>query len=945
MSRPEESLRQATHETRRQAIHALGIRRKATHRRAIPYRPTKLAVDFILERPCYCRGMGNDAAVAQVRTGLAQGREEILGRHRAGAGGQEVVRAISTLTDQVIGELFSAIAARFPGPEPVPLSLVATGGYGRRELAPRSDIDLLALLPDGRDGPARARANLIAEHLHRAVWDAGLEAGYAARTLDQCVDLAREDHTIRTALLDGRLVAGNPQLFKGLERATVTELEQRRVEEFISDKLEEFNERRVRYGGSVWLLEPHLKQGKGGLRDLQAALWIARVRHKVAGLGEAGERGLLPHREVTAARAARDLLWRFRNELHYATGRRDDRLTFDNQRRLATALGYSDDRDGELGVEKLMRDAYIALQEIARASDALIDRCAIEDAPRSALRRVPRPQPIDDAFKIWNGRVTVNDKEVFARRPADLIRLYAVAETWGLPVYSYARDLLVQELQRLGPQLATDREAHVELWQLLVREGSDGSALVSLHELGVLGALFPEIARLRARAQHSIYHVYTVDTHTVFAMAHMMRLRSGALAESEPVLTRVARAQQRPLVLMLGLLFHDLGKGMGPDHSTRGAELFRAYAQRIGLDPADARDVEWLVLAHLRMSHISQRRDLEDAALIQSFAREAGTAARLEMLYLLTYADMSCVSPENWTPWKANLLRTLYEKTRATMLAEGLGAPEHAQSVEERRHRLADRLAPLAGELAPLVPNFVKDLPERYLASVLPEAAARHLKLWAVARKTGFAGELHRSAVGEADLTLLAADRPGLLAVFTAALAANGIDILGAEVNSLASGIALDTFVVRESGGAAPSQSRWEAARGDLLRLLSGAEDPHRLVQKRLRRATWASSAAPSVETKLRVDDVSSETMTILDVLTQDRPGLLHTIADALHRAGVSIEVARIATEGNRATDAFYLRDLTAHSPLAVGKITDPTRRAAVVEAVQSAIASLAGGG
>ena len=890
--------------------------------------------------------MANDVAVALVPTRLAQGREEILARHRAGAGGQEVVRAISTLTDQVIGDLFDSIVAQFPGPGPVPLSLVATGGYGRRELAPHSDIDLLALLPNGGDAKARARANLIAEHLHRAVWDAGLEAGYAARNLNQCVELARQDHTIRTALLDGRLVAGDPQLFKGLERATVTELEQRRVEEFINDKLEEFNERRRRYGGSVWLLEPHLKQGKGGLRDLQAALWIARVRHKVAGLGQAGERGLLPQREVTAARAARDLLWRIRNELHYSTGRRDDRLTFDNQRRLAAALGYSDDAgDGELGVEKLMRDAYIALQEIARASDALIDRCAVEDAPKSALKRVPKPQPIDDAFKIWNGRVTVNDKEVFARRPADLIRLYGVAETWGLPVYSYARDLVVQELQRLGPQLANDREAHFELWQLLVREGSDGSALVPLHELGVLGALFPEIARLRAWAQHSLYHVYTVDTHTVFAMAHMMRLRSGALADSEPTLTRVARSQQRPLILMLGLLFHDLGKGMGPDHSTRGAELVRAYAQRIGLDPADARDVEWLVLAHLRMSHLSQRRDLEDAALIESFAREVETAPRLDMLYLLTYADMSCVSPENWTPWKANLLRTLYEKTRATMLAVGLGAPQLAQSVEERRQRLADRLAPLAGEQASLVPAFVRDLPERYLASALPEAAARHLKLWAVARKTGFAGELHRSAVGEADLTLLATDRPGLLALFTAALAANGIDILGAEVNSLASGIALDAFVVRESGGASPSQSRWEAARGDLLRLLSGAEDPHKLVQKRLRRATWATSAAPSVQTKVRVDDVSSETMTILDVMTQDRPGLLHTIADALHRAGVSIEVARIATEGNRATDAFYLRDLTGRSPPAVGKITDPTRRAAVVEAVQTAIASLAGGG
>src|SRR5256886_13679430 len=375
-----------------------------------------------------------------------------------------------------------------------------------------------------------------------------------------------------------------------------------------------------------------------------------------------------------------------------------------------------------------MRDAYIALQEIARASDALINRCAIEDAPRSLLKRVPRPKPIDDAFKVWNGRITVNDKEVFARRPADMVRLHAVAETTGLPVYSYARDLLVQELQRLGPQLAADREAHLELWQLLVREGSDGSALVPLHELGVLGALFPEVARLRARAQHSLYHVYTVDTHTVFALAHMMRLRSGALADAEPVLTRVARAQQRPLVLMLGLLFHDLGKGLGPDHSSRGAELVRAYAQRIGLDPEDARDVEWLVQAHLRMSHISQRRDLEDAALIESFAREARTVERLEMLYLLTYADMASVSPENWTDWKAGLLRLLYEKTRATITAEGLDRPAHEDSLEHRRERLTKAVEPLVDAAhKSQVAAFARVAPERYLAITRPPEAARHV--------------------------------------------------------------------------------------------------------------------------------------------------------------------------------------------------------------------------
>jgi [protein-PII] uridylyltransferase len=394
---------------------------------------------------------------------------------------------------------------------------------------------------------------------------------------------------------------------------------------------------------------------------------------------------------------------------------------------------------------------------------------------------------------------------------------------------------------------------------------------------------------------------------------------------------------------MLGLLFHDLGKGLGPDHSARGAELVRKYAERIGLDPGDAADVEWLVAAHLKMSHLSQRRDLEDDQLIASFADEARTAQRLDMLYLLTYADMASVSPENWTPWKAHLLRTLYEKTHEALRRDGNGAD---RSLEARRQRLAESVAPLAGEHGALVHDFVHSLPQRYLATVRAEAAARHLKLWAVARRSGFAGEMHRGESGETDLTLVAHDRPGLLAMFAAALAANGIDILGAEVNSLTGGIALDTFVVREAGGGAPTPARWEAARADLLRLLSGAEDPHQLVQRRLRRASWASSAAPGVQTKIRVDDLSSERMTILDVLTQDRPGLLHTIADALHRTGVSIEVARIATEGNRATDAFYLRDLrSGRSPGSSGKIEGEERRLEVVSAVSAAIASLAGRG
>ncbi|HXN55811.1 MAG TPA: DUF294 nucleotidyltransferase-like domain-containing protein, partial [Myxococcales bacterium] len=387
------------------------------------------------------------SAVERARELLEVGRASILARHRQGAGGQEVVRAISDLTDEIIRGLFESLLKQEAGsgdPGPARIALVATGGYGRRELSPRSDVDLLALLPEASAAGDRARAEGIAEALHRALWDAGLEAGFAARDLEQALALAREDHTVRTALLDCRLLAGDAALFRTLERAAVTEVEARKVEEFIADKLEELQGRRKRYGGSIWLLEPHLKQGKGGLRDLQCGLWIARARHKVAGLGEAGERGLLPAREVAALRVARDFLWRLRNELHYVTRRRDDRLTFDNQRKLAQQLGFGD-AENELGVERLLRATYTHMQEVARASDALIDRCAVEDGPRAATlgqlggRRPPQAKPIDAAFKLWNGRVTVADKDVFAKRPADLVRLFAVAETYGVPVYSYAR--------------------------------------------------------------------------------------------------------------------------------------------------------------------------------------------------------------------------------------------------------------------------------------------------------------------------------------------------------------------------------------------------------------------------------------------------------------------------------------------------------------------------
>ena len=893
------------------------------------------------------------------RAYLGAGRDLIHGLHRAGAAGRTVVRAHSELVDRFVQGAFAKLGGPATG-----AAIAALGGYGRRELAPKSDVDLLVLAPAG---DAKAAAAL-GESLVRVLWDAGLEVGYGFRTVKESVKLALEDHVARTALVDLRSLGPKEgeaaALFAELEQRVVTQLETRRVEEFIADKIAETKERRARYGESIYLLEPNLKQGEGGLRDLQASLWIARARYKVEGLSSTLERGLLPEREIDQLRRARDLLWRLRAELHYLARRREDRLTFDAQLKAAAALGYVDEAPEQsgLGVEQLMRHYYLAARTVVRISDDLVDRCAREAAPR---KRPGTGRALTAEFKVWDDRLTVTDRDVFARDPAALVRAFAVAERERLELYSYARDLIASEALRLSDVLPSHAGAHAELWSLLCRDGSTGQALRELHSIGLLAAMFPELARLAARVQHDLYHAYTVDQHTVNALVRLTRLRAGEYHEEEPVLTRLARSVERWLPLALGLLFHDLGKASGSDHSKRGEVLARAYAARTGLATTDAAapdDVAWLVAQHLAMSHISQKRDLSDPHLLERFARECGTVERLDLLTVMTYADVASVGPTTWTEWKRRLLLELHDRTRAALLAQGLAAPP---AFEARGHRQRAILAGLekAGVRLEDAQHFVAALPERYVFTADPAIAPHHFALVRRAATDGYAGELQVDArSGEAVLTLCAPDRPGLLAAFAGALAAHRIDILGAEVFSVdvewwapppprggeaaallpaapllpsrpAQGMALDVFRVREPGGSPPTPGRWAAAEADLRKILAGDVAPRELLRRRTR-APLGTRTAPRVALKIRFDNASAARHTVVDLYAQDRPGLLFTIAETLHRCGVTIALARVATEGNKATDSFYVAEAGAEpSP-----ITSAERLAAVEAALVAAL-------
>ncbi len=872
-------------------------------------------------------------------TGVA--RDDLLAQravveriHRAGASGQTVVRLQSAAMDRIVEALWVRAAADAEREHrPSPVSIVALGGYGRRELAPFSDVDLLVL--HGAGGPDRY-AKLASERLLYALWDLRLEVGYGIRDLEACDKLAQEDHTARTALLDLRWLAGDRGLFRELEREELHGLSQAKVDRFLGDKLAEMKERREKFGDTVYLLEPNLKQSEGGLRDLSSALWVARVRFKVAGLTDLLSRALLPEREIREMRRARDFIWRARNALHYIAGRKQDQLTFDLQPAVAEALGYREDAQGS-AVEQFMRHYYLAARTVLVACDAIVDRC-LEPGKVTGWRMVPPPaamtgaerpipvlqgQPLRAAdriieggeFKVFRGRLSITGSDVLRRTPAALVRLFATADREGLELYPYARDQATLAAEALPPDAASDPEMNQELLACFTRPGTRGRFLLQMHELGVLQRVLPEFARITARRQIDVYHVYTVDVHTLFAVRRLFALRCGDVEEE--ALGALMRGMARPLPLLLGALFHDIGKGAGQDHSVRGAAIAAEACVRMGLDPADAADIEWLVAKHLRMAAVSQRRDLSDPDLIHAFADEVGTIDRLEELTLLTHADIATVGPRTWTEWKARLLRELHQKTRAVLSrGERRPAPGTAEATG-RAQTLAALQGPGGAVTEQELDRFARAMPARYFLTASPAQARRHHRLLRLSRGRAVGAIIHHHPLlGVSEVDVAATDRPGLLATIAGVLAAHRIDIQHAEVFSTPadpalgwlSGRALDVFEVRGPDDGPVEPARWRGARADLRRVLEGLEPLDALLARRLRASGLPARPLPTVRTKVVIDQDSARTHSVVDVFTADRVGLLHRLARTFFDLGLTVDLARITTEGNRAADAFYVR-------------------------------------
>lgn len=872
-------------------------------------------------------------AGAALRAELARVRSQLASGLEAAPAGAVAAAALADVYDRaVVARWRVAIAG-----ESAPLALVATGAWARRELAPYSDIDFIVV-----HAGAEAAARRVADRLLYPLWDAKVAVGHAVREPRECAKLARDDLATATALCDLRPIVGDLGLTETLiaaARAAIAPAGD--ADRLIAALAEDQARRHARFGDSLYRLEPNLKQGIGGMRDLAVAVWAARARwllaespwpSPAASIERLATLGHVRPREAAALLAARDFLLALRARVQLRVGRANDHLTFELQEMIAPtwypALAPAAESRAAVApaVEALMRDFYLHARAIGDLAERLLARARL---PR---RRAPRIRRLDDVVAVIDGELAVTAPARLTAAPAEQVRVFRLAVAHGLAVAAATKDAIADAAVSAGAALYVDRAAGVQLLDALCdpRDRAQPSALEWLHRLGVVDAIVPEWAPCTGRVQHDLYHVFTVDQHQLYAVAMLKQLARGELADVHPIATAAYAQVARVAPLYLATLLHDVGKPHGKGHAEKGAVIGGAVARRLGLAEDDAGTVEFLIRQHLTMAHVSQRRDLSDPDVVARFVERVGDPQRLAALYVLTLCDTAMTAPDSLTAWKAELLRELY--VRASERLSG-GEPGAAA------------VPPGAtGEHDPgIAGSIAAGLDPRFAAQLTADQAARHVRLAAHVQGHGAAVGVAVTALptpGVGEIAVVAPDVHGVLAAITGVLAAHRVDVLGAVVGRAVTpdgALALDLFVVRGPAGAAiaPGDPRWKRIEDDLAELCAAgaptADAVAALVARRRPRSGLPPRLTPAVATEVRFDLDESADATIVEVFARDRPGLLYAIVAALADAGLDISVSKIATEGEKVSDVFYV---TAGG----AKVTEPDALAAVAARVTAAI-------
>jgi [protein-PII] uridylyltransferase len=837
-----------------------------------------------------------------------RGRAEIRRQFDQDHDGLRAARSAAFLMDQLIRVMYDDAAERaYPAANPTVgerLCVAAVGGYGRGELAPHSDIDLLFVLPY----KVTPRHEQVIEYILHFLWDLGLKVGPATRSLDDCIRSSRDDVTIRTAILESRYLWGDKALFRELAERFEREVCLGTGTEFVEAKLAERDGRHVHLGDSRYVLEPNVKDGKGGLRDLHTLFWIAKDLYRIDEMADLVERGVLTGEEVRRFDKAKRFLWSVRVQLHYLAGRGEDRLTFDRQPELAVAFGYRD-RDRMQGVERFMKHYYLVAKEVGDLTRIF---CAALEAehrrkPRFSFSFLPMFERSVDGFPLESGRLSVGNVDPFEKDPAAILRLFHTAQKRDLDIHPRALRAVTRRL-RLVDGLRDNADSNRLFMEMLTSPKDPEMTLRRLNEAGVFGRFVPDFGRVVAQMQHDMYHVYTVDEHTIRAIGILEGIEKGKFKEQMPVASEVVHKVQSRRALYLALLLHDIAKGRGGDHSVLGAEIALRLGPRVGLTAEETETVSWLVRYHLIMSNTAFRRDINDPKTIVDFVATVQSLERLRLLLVLTVADIRAVGPNVWNAWKAALLRELYYAAEEVL--SGGNVAEHRDGrVVAAKEKLKAALTDFTPE--EIDAHLVRGYPNYWL-SFDPDTHAYHARLVRAAERDRSALTIEKRidqyrAVTE--ITIYTADHPGLFAEIAGAMALSGASIVDAKVFTLTNGMALDAFWIQDAaGGAFDKPDRLARLATRIEQSLSGRLIPMReLAGKReIKDRTRVFKVAPRVF----VDNEASRTHTVIEINGRDRPGLLYDLTNALTHQSVQIASALVTTYGETAVDVFYLKDL-----------------------------------
>ncbi len=824
--------------------------------------------------------------------------------------GRQCAAALSLFQDELIKLIYDYSAGyiyRAQNPTAAErMALVATGGYGRGLLAPGSDIDLLFLLPYKKTPWGES----IVESVLYFLWDLGFKVGHATRTIEQTLKASKEDMTIRTTLLDSRLIHGEAPLFENMWTRFVSNVVQGTQREFIAAKLEEREQRLKRAGASRYRVEPNIKEGKGGLRDLNMLHWFALYLNP--GKQHQPESGIFTPHETAVFNRCEDFLWTIRCYLHFLTGKAEERLSFDLQPEMAGTLRYHD-RLGLLGVERFMKHYFLVAKDVGDLTRTVVSSLELwqfKNVPTLSelLGTLPWSNRAKLAattdFRVDNSRLNVKHADVFKKDPLNLIRFFVEAERNNLLLHPQAIRLIRASLKLIDDNFRANPEANRLFLECLTSDNAPDSALRYMNEAGVLGRFIPDFGRIVAMATFNMYHRFTIDEHTIQAVGILSKIEKGQFAEEHPLSTEIIHGLQHRRALYVALLMHDVAKAVKGDHSIVGAEMARKLALRMGLEPGEADTAAWLVKHHLLMSITAQHRDISDPQTVKQFTDIVQSPERLKLLLLLTVADIRAVGPGVWNAWKGQLLRALYYDSEP-VLGGGHTHEPRAARIEAAQLRLRDAIADWPrGEVDRLIQRHEPD----YWLKTDIERQVQHARLLRsfVGDHPPVAFDAKTDAFrGLTELTLVTEDHPRLLALFAGACAAAGANITSAQISTTRDGIALDTiFLQRFFSDEEEIERAGKIARtvGDIL---SGKRsmDTLETLRKRMAPKTDAFTVAPDVI----IDNSASQELTVIEVHALDRPGLLFDLARGLSDLGLDIGSAHIATFGEKAVDVFYV--------------------------------------